>query len=65
MATGFPAGQTPLHTRLEEIRYAVKEGASEIDIVINRSYVLSANWEGLYELLVYWLPMGRFVDFTT
>jgi len=49
VATGFPAGQTPLHTRLEEIRYAVKEGATEIDIVINRAYVLSANWQGIYD----------------
>ena len=48
VATGFPAGQTPLHTRLEEIRYAVKEGATEIDIVINRAFVLAANWQGLF-----------------
>ncbi|XP_067945915.1 deoxyribose-phosphate aldolase-like [Watersipora subatra] len=49
VATGFPAGQTPLHTRLEEIRYAVKEGATEIDIVINRPYVLSGNWKAVYD----------------
>jgi len=46
VATGFPAGQTPLQTRLAEITYAVKEGATEIDIVINRAYVLSGNWQG-------------------
>ena len=39
VATGFPAGQTPLRLRLEEIREAVKDGATEIDIVINRTYV--------------------------
>jgi deoxyribose-phosphate aldolase len=46
VATGFPSGQTPLHTRLEEIKYAVSAGASEIDVVINRSYVLCGNWKG-------------------
>ena len=32
MAAGFPAGQTPLKQRLEEIEEAVKYGANEIDI---------------------------------
>ncbi|XP_076269395.1 deoxyribose-phosphate aldolase [Rhynchophorus ferrugineus] len=48
VATGFPCGQTPLKTRLEEIRYAVENGAKEIDIVINRSLVLTGEWEELY-----------------
>ena len=39
VATGFPAGQTPLKLRLEEIRMAVADGATEIDIVINRTKV--------------------------
>lgn len=51
VATGFPAGQTPLHTRLEEITYAVSCGASEIDVVINRQYVLSGNWKGELSVL--------------
>lgn len=46
VATGFPAGQTPLKTRLEEIRLAVEDGAREIDIVINRTLVLTGQWEG-------------------
>ncbi|MGC2783911.1 MAG: deoxyribose-phosphate aldolase, partial [Roseiarcus sp.] len=41
VATGFPAGLTPLKQRLEEIRYAVGEGAREIDIVITRAHVLA------------------------
>lgn len=48
VAAGFPSGQYPLHTRLEEIRYAVSEGADEIDIVIDRSLVLTEKWEELY-----------------
>ncbi|XP_068417445.1 deoxyribose-phosphate aldolase isoform X2 [Eschrichtius robustus] len=46
VATGFPAGQTHLKTRLEEIRLAVEDGASEIDVVINRTLVLTGQWEG-------------------
>uniref|UniRef100_A0A8D0GW47 deoxyribose-phosphate aldolase n=1 Tax=Sphenodon punctatus TaxID=8508 RepID=A0A8D0GW47_SPHPU len=49
VATGFPAGQTSLITRLGEIKIAVEEGAREIDIVINRTLVLTGQWEGLYE----------------
>eukprot|EP01095_Lingulamoeba_sp_RSL-Kostka_P008170 TRINITY_DN268_c2_g1_i1.p1 TRINITY_DN268_c2_g1~~TRINITY_DN268_c2_g1_i1.p1 ORF type:complete len:326 (-),score=136.06 TRINITY_DN268_c2_g1_i1:105-1049(-) len=49
VATGFPAGQTPLSTRLEEIRFAVEEGAEEIDIVISREKVITGDWEGIYE----------------
>ncbi|XP_077324737.1 deoxyribose-phosphate aldolase isoform X2 [Lithobates pipiens] len=49
VATGFPAGQTPLKTRLEEVRTAVDDGASEIDIVINRTLVLTGRWKELYE----------------
>lgn len=46
VATGFPAGQTHLKTRLEEIRLAVEDGAMEIDVVINRTLVLTGQWEG-------------------
>ncbi|HEX9903535.1 MAG TPA: deoxyribose-phosphate aldolase [Propylenella sp.] len=48
VATGFPAGLTPLPLRLEEIRYAVGEGAREIDIVITRAHVLDQDWQALY-----------------
>jgi deoxyribose-phosphate aldolase len=49
VAAGFPAGQTPLPMRLEEIRDAVASGATEIDIVISRNYVLCAQWQELYD----------------
>jgi deoxyribose-phosphate aldolase len=49
VATGFPAGLTPLPQRLAEIRYAVGEGAAEIDIVITRALVLTQDWQGLYD----------------
>ena len=49
VATGFPAGLTPLNLRLAEIRYAVEEGAEEIDIVISRELALKENWSELYD----------------
>jgi deoxyribose-phosphate aldolase len=49
VATGFPAGLTPLPIRIAEIRYAVGEGAEEIDIVIHRAQVLSQDWNALYD----------------
>ena len=49
VATGFPAGLTPLKQRLEEIRYAVGEGAREIDVVITRAHVLARDWRALYD----------------
>jgi deoxyribose-phosphate aldolase len=49
VATGFPAGLTPLPLRLEEIRMAVAEGAEEIDIVITRAHVLTQDWPALYD----------------
>jgi deoxyribose-phosphate aldolase len=49
VATGFPAGLTPLPLRLAEIAYAVGEGAAEIDIVITREHVLTGNWQALYD----------------
>jgi deoxyribose-phosphate aldolase len=49
VATGFPAGLTPLPLRLEEIRMARADGAAEIDIVITRAHVLTQDWQALYD----------------
>lgn len=49
VAGGFPSGLTPLGTRIEEIRFAIAEGASEIDIVINRGQALRQDWRALHE----------------
>ncbi len=48
VSTGFPAGQISHRQKLKEIESSVKAGASEIDIVISRAYVLNANWRKLY-----------------
>ena len=49
VATGFPAGLMPLDLRLAEIRYAVDQGADEIDIVISRALALRGEWSALYD----------------
>src|SRR5713101_3999757 len=41
VATGFPSGQYPLRTKLEETRRAVSDGADEIDMVIDRNAFLT------------------------
>ncbi len=49
VSTGFPAGLSPLETRVEEIRRSVSAGASEIDIVITRAHVFNGEWNALYD----------------
>jgi deoxyribose-phosphate aldolase len=49
VSTGFPAGLSPLPERLAEIRSSVESGAQEIDVVITRAHVFSAQWQKLYD----------------
>jgi len=49
VSTGFPAGLSPMATRLAEIRASVQAGAKEIDILITRGHVLTGNWPPLYD----------------
>ncbi len=49
VSTGFPAGLSSYKTRKKEISDSIKDGADEIDIVINRGYVLQNNWKKLYD----------------
>jgi deoxyribose-phosphate aldolase len=51
VATGFPAGQTPLPQRVGEIEQAIEAGAREVDVVIARNYVLTGDWRALYDEL--------------
>lgn len=44
VATAFPSGQSPLKTRLAEVRAAVADGADEIDMVINRGAFLAGEF---------------------
>jgi deoxyribose-phosphate aldolase len=49
VSAGFPAGLSPLETRVAEIRRSVEAGASEIDIVITRAHVFNGEWNALYD----------------
>ena len=44
VATGFPAGRTSLSLKLEETQRAVGDGATEIDMVIDRGAFLSGRY---------------------
>jgi deoxyribose-phosphate aldolase len=52
VSTGFPAGQTPMETKLREIELSVAAGAQEVDIVISRRHALTHDWATLYAELV-------------
>lgn len=45
VAGAFPSGQSPIEVKLAEIKYAVEEGADEIDMVISRGKFLSGDYE--------------------
>lgn len=45
VATGFPSGQVPLAVKIEETRFAVSQGADEIDMVIDRGAFLTGDFE--------------------
>ena len=49
VSTGFPAGQIPMPLKLAQVKDSVAAGAREIDIVISRAKVLTADWRGLYD----------------
>ena len=49
VSTGFPAGLSSFQTRKKEIVNSINDGADEIDIVINRSFVLRNEWNKLYD----------------
>ena len=49
VATGFPSGQYPLRTKLEEVRRAVGDGADEIDMVIDRGAFLAGDHAKVFD----------------
>lgn len=44
VACAFPSGQLPLHLKLAEVKYAVDQGADEIDMVISRGAMLAGDY---------------------
>jgi deoxyribose-phosphate aldolase len=49
VSTAFPAGQAPLQFKLEDTKYALDNGADEVDMVINRGEFLRGNFQLVYE----------------
>jgi deoxyribose-phosphate aldolase len=45
VATSFPAGQVPLKLKLADVKFAVGEGATEIDMVIDRGAFLAGDFK--------------------
>lgn len=45
VAGAFPSGQLPLHLRVNEVDYAISEGADEIDMVISRGAFLAGDYQ--------------------
>ena len=49
VATAFPSGLAPLSVKLEDTRYAVDHGATEIDMVISRGKFLSGELQFVFD----------------
>ena len=49
VATGFPSGQSDFDSRLEEIRFAIDEGADEVDMVISRGKFLAGDFQTVFD----------------
>lgn len=76
VSAGFPAGLSPLSTRIAEVRESVAAGAREIDIVIQRRHALTGDWRSLHDEVQAFrvaagdahlkaiLATGELVDFT-
>lgn len=45
VAGDFPLGQLPSHLKLEQVRYALDEGADEVDFVVSRRLILENRFE--------------------
>lgn len=52
VATAFPSGQAPLAVKIADTQFAVNEGASEIDMVINRGAFLSGRYQEVFDEIV-------------
>jgi deoxyribose-phosphate aldolase len=52
VATGFPSGQYSLQTRLDETKFAVEQGADEVDMVIARGQFLAGQYQTVYDEIV-------------
>jgi deoxyribose-phosphate aldolase len=49
VAGAFPSGQTSLAVKLMEVKFAIGEGANEIDTVINRGLLLEGSYQQVFD----------------
>ncbi len=49
VGTAFPSGQYPFHLRLADVKWAIREGADEIDMVINRGAFLQGEYRRVFD----------------
>jgi deoxyribose-phosphate aldolase len=49
VSTAFPSGQAPLDVKVEDTKFALDNGADEVDMVINRGEFLRGNFQLVYE----------------
>jgi deoxyribose-phosphate aldolase len=49
VAGAFPAGQSPIHIKVQEVKFTVDEGADEIDMVISRGKFLQGEYNLVFD----------------
>ena len=49
VGTAFPSGQYPFHLRLADVKWAIREGTDEIDMVISRGAFLQGDYRRVYD----------------
>ncbi len=49
VATAFPSGQSPMSVKLDDTKFAVDEGADEVDMVISRGEFLKGNYNFVFD----------------
>lgn len=49
VSTAFPSGQAPLSIKLDDTKFAIDEGADEIDMVISRGKFLSGDYNYVFD----------------
>lgn len=49
VATAFPSGMAPLSVRIDDTKFAVSEGADEVDMVISRGAFLSGEYTRVFD----------------
>ena len=49
VATGFPSGQTTTEIKISDVKFAVENGADEVDMVISRGEFLEGNYDFVFK----------------